>query len=405
MGIAWRNPSCGLSPWLRGGGVANETKLHLQVGLQSDAVADIRHRVGLKSDLRLARTPLCHWLAAWPAGRVVIALQPNELIILETCMSSASPFRATLLALLLSTLAACNDSASNDEPVASSEPINPQAVQAAGFATLSTVLPGFDDLQLPANLVFRSAAEWQVAWLGHSQPTELRAPAPEVDFGKFMIVGTAKAAGGCVGGKGVARVEQSAAAITVHVWDSEPPPPVAVCTADYIESVHLALLPKSALPVQFVEHLRAEILPAWHAQLYTQAAPYENRMPQPTSNASPACTQLIVPFAVRGSGAGLPQSLKVNAVAVAQDGVTRWLQPASASETGITQGLISDSSWLQDVASGTAGIRSEPVLRGVARGCTSPQFKLDQPATVLLSVAAADGQAELVAQSTLTAAY
>ena len=301
-------------------------------------------------------------------------------------MSSASPFRATLLALLLSTLAACNDSASNDEPVASSEPINPQAVQAAGFATLSTVLPGFDDLQLPANLVFRSAAEWQVAWLGHSQPTELRAPAPEVDFGKFMIVGTAKAAGGCVGGKGVARVEQSAAAITVHVWDSEPPPPVAACTADYIESVHLALLPKSALPVQFVEHLRAEILPAWHAQLYTQAAPYENRMPQAGSS-SPACTQLIVPFAVRGSGAGLPQSLKVNAVAVAQDGVTRWLQPASASETGITQGLISDSSWLQDVASGTAGIRSEPVLRGVARGCTSPQFKLGEP------------------QSTLTAAY
>ena len=178
---------------------------------------------------------------------------------------------------------------------------------------------------------------------------------------------------------------------------------MAVCTADYRRSTHFVLLPKSTLPVQFVEHLRAEILPAWHAQLYAQAAPYENRMPQ--AGSSPACTQLIVPFAVRGSGAGLPQSLKVNAVAVAQDGVTRWLQPASASETGITQGVITDSNWLQDVAGGTAGIRSEPVLRGVARGCTSSKFKLDQPVTVLLSVAAADGQAELVAQSTLTAAY
>ena len=173
-----------------------------------------------------------------------------------------------------------------------------------------------------------------------------------------------------------------------------------------IPGVGFALVPRSSSPVQFVEHSWQGANPAWSRQLLAAAAPYENRMPQVTAaGSSPACTQLIVPFAVRGSGAGLPQSLKVNAVAVAQDGVTRWLQPASASETGITQGLISDSSWLQDVASGTAGIRSEPVLRGVARGCTSPQFKLDQPATVLLSVAAADGQAELVAQSTLTAAY
>ena len=118
-------------------------------------------------------------------------------------MTATLPFRASLLALLLASLAACDDSGS-DDATASTEPINQQAVQAAGFVTLSTVLPGFQDLQLPANLVFRTAAEWQAAWLGRSQPTELRPPAPEVDFGKFMIVGTAKAAGGCVGGKGVA---------------------------------------------------------------------------------------------------------------------------------------------------------------------------------------------------------
>ena len=314
-------------------------------------------------------------------------------------MIATVPVRVTLLALLLGSLAACEDSSSDD---ASTEPINPQAVQSAGFATLSTVLPGFQDLQLPANLVFRNEAEWQAAWLGRSQPTELRAPAPEVDFNKYMVVGIAREGGGC-DSAGIARVEQSATALTVRSWFADPPPPGTACTANLVFISHFGLVPRSSLPVQFTEQARSAALPSWHAQLYTQAAPYENRMPQ--AGSSPACTQLIVPFAVRASGAGLPQSLKVNAVAVAQDGVTRWLQPASASETGITQGVITDSNWLQDVASGTAGIRSEPVLRGVARGCTSSKFKLDQPATVLLSVAAADGQAELVAQSTLTAAY
>ena len=57
--------------------------------------------------------------------------------------------------------------------------------------------------------------------------------------------------------------------------------------ADYIESVHLALLPKSALPVQFVEHLRAEILPAWHAQLYTQyVSPSVERPRLPTTKST-----------------------------------------------------------------------------------------------------------------------
>ena len=314
-------------------------------------------------------------------------------------MIATVPVRVTLLALLLGSLAACEDSSSDD---ASTDPINPQAVQAAGFATLSTVLPGFQDLQLPANLVFRNEAEWQAAWLGRSQPTELRAPAPEVDFNKYMVVGIAREGGGC-DSAGIARVEQSAIALTVHGWFADPPPPGTACTANLVFISHFGLVPRSSLPVQFTEQARSAALPSWHSQLYAQAAPYENRMPQ--AGSSPACTQLIVPFAVRGSGAGLPQSLKVNAVAVAQDGVTRWLQPASPSETGITQGVITDSNWLQDVAAGTAGIRSEPVLRGVARGCTSSKFKLDQPVTVLLSVAAADGQAELVAQSTLTAAY
>lgn len=57
-----------------------------------------------------------------------------------------------------------------------------------------------------------------------------------------------------------------------------------------------------------------------------------------------------------------------------------------------------------NAAAGTPDSKSEPVLRGVARGCTSPQFKIDQPVTVLLSVAAADGQVELAANASLDAA-
>lgn len=320
-------------------------------------------------------------------------------------MSTASPFRASLLALLLVSLAACNGSGSNDEPVASTEPINPLALQAAGFVTLATDLPGFDDLQLPANLVVRSAAEWQAVWLGRTQPVELRASTPEVDFDKYMVVGIARqGTSGCYDA-GIARVEQSASALTVHTWFADPPPPGTACTMEMRAISHFGLVPRSSLPLQFSEQAESVALPVWHTQLHTQAAPYENRMPQVTSSGSPACTQLIVPFAVRASAAGLPQSLKVNAVALAQDGVTRWLQPASASETGIVQSLITDSNWLNDAAAGTAGIRSEPVLRGVARGCTPSQFRLDQPVRVLLSVAAADGQAELAANATLTAVY
>lgn len=321
-------------------------------------------------------------------------------------MGNSLPLRAAALALLLGTLAACNnDSAPNDEPTASTEPINQQALQAAGFVSLARGLPIAED-KIPASgeMVFRTAAEWQAVWARQRPGTEVDTP-PQVDFGKFMVVGISGDIVGCRG-IGISKAELSASALTVHRWYGSPPPKeLNICPHLMYRDDQLVLVPQSSLPVQFVERKWEEANPAWSPQLHLQAEPYENRMPQATSNGSPACTQLIVPFAVRAAEGSLPQSLKVNAVAVTQDGVTRWLQPASASETGINQGLISDSDWLHDAAAGAAGIRAEPVLRGVARGCTSPQFKLDQPVRVLLSVAAADGQAELAADATLTAVY
>lgn len=68
------------------------------------------------------------------------------------------------------------------------DPLN-DAVQVAGFVTLASELIGLGQLQLPANLVFRTAAEWQAAWRSRSQGTE---PVPEVDFDKYMVIGIAR---------------------------------------------------------------------------------------------------------------------------------------------------------------------------------------------------------------------
>lgn len=285
-------------------------------------------------------------------------------------------------------------------PDASTEPINPQALQAAGFVTLGSGLPlARDKIPESGNAVFRTATEWQAAWAGNQAGGGAAEPLPEVDFGKYMVAGIDRVLGTGCEDAGIAKVEQSATALTVHTWFAGPPRG-AVCTAMVSRINRFVLLPQSTLPVQFAEHPLQAISPSWSWPLQLQATVSEDRTVK--TGGSTVCTPLVTTFAVRG-GEGFPQQFKVNAVAVAQDGVTRWLQPASASETGIAQRLVTDSHWLNDAAPGTPDSKSEPILRGVARGCTSPQFKLGEPVTVLLSVAAADGQAELVATSSLNA--
>ena len=284
-------------------------------------------------------------------------------------------------------------------PDASAEPINPQALQAAGFVTFGSELSlAHDKLPASGDVVFRTAAEWQAAWAGNQAGGGAAAPLPEVDFGKFMVVGIDRVLGTGCEAAGIAKVEQSAAVLTVHTWFAGPPRGAA-CIPIVAHTNHFVLLPQSTLPVQFSEYPLQAISPSWSWPMQLQVAAVEDRLGKPGVNSS--CTPLGVEFAVRVPEAAFPQRFKVNAVAVAQGGVTRWLQPASASETGIAQRLVTDSHWLNDAAPGTPDSKSEPILRGVARGCTSPQFKLGEPVTVLLSVAAADGQAELVATSSL----
>lgn len=270
-------------------------------------------------------------------------------------------------------------------PDASAEPINPQALQAAGFVTLASEVMGFDNLKLPANLVFRTAAEWQAAWLGRSQGTE---PVPEVDFDKYMVIGVARQGINGCDGIGVARIEQSASALIVHGWFADPPGPTILCTANYTVNNHFVLVPRSTLPVQFTEQVRSAALPAWGLKLQAKATAYENRsggvivnIDRP-SDPGKSCNPLTVSFDVRAADGNLPQQLKVNAVTVAQYGLTHWLQPIKASDTGIVQSLSPDN-------------QPEPVLRGVVNACTSPQFSVGSPVIVRLSVATADGQVEL----------
>lgn len=346
-------------------------------------------------------------------------------------MSTASPICTTLFALLLASLAACNDSGSDDTPTTSTESINPpvtepdaikeqdapvetinpQALESAGFALLAVGQPKFDPFQPDWGQVeLRSAAEWQATWeeMSLSGDGFFNPAKPQADFSKFMVVGVRGWLSQCQR-LGIHRVESSSNSITVHWWRGNPDPQKYRCEGKFGNSGYHAVLfymmLRSSLPVQFVEHTAESAHPAWVQSLYAQTAPYENRMPQVNGSGSPACTQLVVPFAVRAINGSLPPSLKVKAVAVWQDGWIRWLQAPSSSETGITQGRITESNWLQDATEGTPDIQSEPVLRGVARGCTSAQFKLDQQAMVSLSLVAADGQTELTTYGTLTAAY
>lgn len=287
-------------------------------------------------------------------------------------------------------------------PDAFAEPINPHALQAAGFVTLGNGLPlARDKMPASGNVVFRTAAEWQAAWIGNQAGGGAVEPLPEVDFGKYMVAGIDRIFGAGCEAAGIAKVEQSAAVLTVHTWFAGPPRGAA-CIPIVAHTNQFVLLPQSSLPVQFISSTVPPSNSILDTQLQLQASLYEDRVGKAGGGSS--CTPLAVSFAARAETGAFPAQLKVNAVAVAQNGVTRWLQPASTSETGVAQHTITDSNWLYDVPAGTAGSKSEPVLRGVARGCTSPQFKIDQPVTVLLSVAAADGQAELVANASLDAA-
>ena len=332
-------------------------------------------------------------------------------------MNTLLPLRITFLTLILGGVSACNNSKSDEEqivsttPTASSdatasvEPINPRALQAAGMVTLRRQLSQItEDMD---QMVIRSAAEWQAIWSGKLAEGET---VPDVDFDKYMVIGVTATGNNCHH-IGISDVQPSATALTVHQWHGFPPPTLMngrlnICSHLFSRDEHFVLVPQSDLPVQFVDHTWETANPAWLPSLQAQARPYESRMPQIIDNNNPtACTELIVPFAVRATNGELPQQLKVNAVGVAQQGVTHWLQPASASETGVAPHLVTDNDWLQDAAAGATGGKVEPVLRGVARGCTSAKFQIDLPVTVLISVGAADGKAEVSTDANLAAIH
>lgn len=317
-------------------------------------------------------------------------------------MESMLPYNVAMLALL-GALSGCNHSDSDDSaPAPSAELINLQALQATGFVSLGWGLPiGIEKLPASGNAVFRTVAEWRAAW-----SADASIPIPEIDFSKYMVVGLARSTGGCDGGLGIQKIESLASALIVHAWlGGPPPPPGTACTASLSTAMYFALVPQSPLPVEFVEHTWEQAHPPWSTQLQVQAEPYEEQKPKSgAAGGERACTPLVVPFAVRAGDAALPSQLQVKTVSVMQDYVTQWLQPASPSETGVEQRWITESDWLRDASPTVVGSKSEPVLRGVARGCALPAHKIDPRVRVMLSLAGPNGQVERTVFTTIAKA-
>ena len=89
-------------------------------------------------------------------------------------------------------------------------------------------------------------------------------------------------------------------------------------------------------------------------------------------------------------------------------GAQAWETPVSISETGLTTRWVSDSDWVSLVGSADGnrptGWRTEQVLSGVARGCSTPDFQEGDELLVGVNVDAAGESSMVVAAAKFYAA-
>lgn len=144
--------------------------------------------------------------------------------------------------------------------------------------------------------------------------------------------------------------------------------------------------------------------------LPAQSTVWETRMPTvvPPREDLP-CISLIVGFSIRSGSSGFPSGISAKSMTLFKPGAQAWETPVSISETGLTTRWVSDSDWVSLVGSADGnrptGWRTEQVLSGVARGCSTPDFQEGDELLVGVNVDAAGESSMVVSAAKFYAAH
>jgi hypothetical protein len=105
----------------------------------------------------------------------------------------------------------------------------------------------------PTNAVVRDAAAFAALWSAHAGAM----PAPQVDFGRFMVIGVFMGSreNGCYA-TGIDSVVRADGKVTVSHTDTEPGPGV-MCTLAIVSPAHLVMVERSEAPVEFLAQRKA----------------------------------------------------------------------------------------------------------------------------------------------------
>lgn len=100
----------------------------------------------------------------------------------------------------------------------------------------------------------RDAESWNRLWSEHAGPTFATRPLPAVDFSRNMVVGIFLGSRGACDRLEIASVRRLHAPERIEVgYRDIPPPPDTACIASIVNLAVLATVPRSDLPVEFVQ--------------------------------------------------------------------------------------------------------------------------------------------------------
>ena len=100
----------------------------------------------------------------------------------------------------------------------------------------------------------RDAEAWNRLWAEHAGPGIAYRPAPTVDFSQKMVIAVFFGAGGACDTVGIESVKRKDGPSRIEVtWKHTPPPQDTVCIASVVNHAVLITVPRSELPVEFVQ--------------------------------------------------------------------------------------------------------------------------------------------------------